>query len=114
MRVLLVGSDRQILQMTEKILRRNSYEATIAIGLEEALEALRDNALSLVILDTDIGLLHCRRIMEAARQLPLLLISGDREEEVPLLRAGADDWMQKPYQMEVLLARMTALLRLRK
>ncbi len=115
MRVLLIGSDREILHMTERILRRNDCDASAAAGWEEAGEWLLREPFDLVLLDWDMGSPAPGDMLRSIREAPgkpkLLLISGDRADEVPLLEAGADDWIQKPYPMKVLLARMAALLR---
>ncbi len=115
MRILFIGDDREILQMVSRILRRSGYTVTQALGSGEAQERLRETVFDLVILDCDMKESQRSGLIQGAKKSPgapaLLLISGNREEEVQLLKAGADDWIQKPYQMEVLLARMAVLLR---
>lgn len=117
MKVLWIGSDREIVHMTVKILRRNRYNALPALGRDEAAALLVQNVFDLVVLDREMREDDCLNLMQLVKRgtAPprLLLISPNREDEVPLLEAGADDWIQKPYQMNVLLARMAALLRQR-
>ncbi len=113
MKVLLAGGDGDIVRMTSRILRRNSYEVSEAVGEAEAFRKLEDEEHELLIIDCDMGMACCLSLMQSARRSPaapaLLLLSDERSDEVPLLRAGADDWMLKPYQMDVLLARMKTL-----
>ncbi len=118
MKVLLIGCDRDIVEMTEKILRRNGYGVISAVGKEEALRCLCDRECDLVVMDCDMAEPDRDRLIVTVKGMPdaplLLAISGDREDEIPLLTAGADDWVGKPYQMDVLLARMAVLLRQKK
>ncbi len=114
MKVLLVGSDQQLTQLTGKILRRNDYDICCALSLQEAQAALEAKEISLVILDWELDEARRKPILEGIRRCGhphILCISGDPEDEVAYLHAGADDWIKKPYHVDVLLARMSALLR---
>ena len=117
MKILFIGSDREIVYMTGKILKRK-YNVSVAVGHSEAVSMLSCNSYSLVVFDCDMSVSERNSIINQVKQSPdpaqLLLISENREDEIILLEAGADDWVQKPYQMKVLLARMEALLRQKK
>lgn len=71
----------------------------------------------LVILDLGLplidGLTILRRWREAGRNMPVLVLTarGTWREKVAGLRAGADDYLAKPFEFEELLARVEALLR---
>ncbi len=113
MNILLIGSDPEILYLTAKILRRNRYEVTVAVGKAQALQLPVDT--DLVLFDCEMSSTDRDEIIHAVKASSptpsLLLISSSREDEIPALLAGADDWVQKPYPMDVLFARMAALLR---
>ncbi len=114
MRVLLVGSDKELTRLTGKILHRNNYDIRCAESLDEAATALGTMEFSLVILDCELNEARRKQILEGIRrygQPHILCISDDPEDEVAYLNAGADDWIKKPYHVDVLLARMSALLR---
>ncbi len=115
MKILFIGSDREIADMTCKILRRNHYDAVAVIGKEEAIGALGQYDPALVLFDCEMSEDDRTAVVQAVKkgQEPprLLMISGEKADEIPALVAGADDWVQKPYRMDVLLARMAALLR---
>ncbi len=119
MKILFIGSDREIVYMTGKILKRNKYDVSVAVGHSEALNILGCNSFDLVVFDCDMGVTQRNSIIHQVKQQTdpphdppqLLVISENREDEIILLEAGADDWVQKPYHMKVLLARMAALLR---
>ena len=115
MRVLYIGDDRELAEMTGRLFRRYRYETDVAVGIEEARRVLDDGDYRLVVMDCDRDAKYlsaiCRefRLRESASHL--LVLTGNQEDEVSLLRAGADDWLKKPYRFDVLLARMSALLR---
>ncbi len=114
MKVLLVGSDMELTRLTGKILRRNGYNIRCALSLEEAKAALDTEAYGLVVLDYELGEARRKQMLSAIKgqgRPRILCISGSPEDEVPCLNAGADDWIKKPYHVDVLLARMSALLR---
>ena len=118
MRVLYIGDDRELAEMTGRLFRRYRYETDVAVGIEEARRVLDDGDYRLVVMDCDRDAEYlsaiCRefRLRESASHL--LVLTGNQEDEVSLLRAGADDWLKKPYRFDVLLARMSALLRKRR
>ncbi len=115
MQVLYIGSEGKIVQMTCRILARGGFPAVGAIGSREGCYLLGRRIFDLVILECDLRKGELENLIGSVKALAkapkLILISSDPEDEVPLLRSGADDWLRKPYQMEVLLARMAALLR---
>ena len=118
MRVLYIGDDRELAEMTGRLFRRNRYETDVAVGIEEARRVLDDGDYRLVVMDCDRDAEYlssiCRELRLRESASDLLVLTGNQEDEVSLLRAGADDWLKKPYRFDVLLARMSALLRKRR
>ncbi len=84
-----------------------------AAGVEEG----RENAYDLVILDLMLpkldGIEVCRRLRVVRPALPILMLTarGAEEEKVRGLKAGADDYVTKPFGVHELLARVEALAR---
>ena len=115
MRVLYIGDDRELAEMTGRLFRRNRYETDVAVGIEEARRVLDNGDYRLVVMDCDRDAAYlasiCRELRLRESAYDLLVLTGNQEDEVSLLRAGADDWLKKPYRFDVLLARMSALLR---
>lgn len=97
--------------MMEKLLRRNGYEVQCAMGRDKALAVLCASTPDVVILDWEDGIREIAELMQTSGKHKLLLISENEEDEIPALNAGADEWMKKPYKMNVLYARLRALLR---
>ncbi|MGW2252193.1 two-component system response regulator CseB [Kitasatospora sp. NPDC001660] len=115
-RILLVEDDEVIREATRMALERYGFPvATAADGLEglEAFHAVRPD---LVLLDVMLPLLDgvglCRRIREES-QLPILMMSArtDPVDVVSGLEAGADDYVVKPFESAVLVARIRTVLR---
>jgi two-component system, OmpR family, KDP operon response regulator KdpE len=115
-RVLVVDDEPQILRALQTNLRGAGYDVATAASVEEALSAAAMRPPDAVILDL---VLPDGSGIDVARQLrswsaaPILVLSvvGDEAEKVAALDAGADDYVQKPFGIDELLARLRALLR---
>jgi len=114
--VLVVDDEPQILRALQTNLRGAGYEVATAASAKEALSAAAMRPPDAVILDL---VLPDGSGIEVARELrtwssaPILVLSvvGDEAEKVAALDAGADDYVQKPFGIDELLARLRALLR---
>ncbi|MEU5547621.1 two-component system response regulator CseB [Streptomyces sioyaensis] len=115
-RVLLVEDDEAIRRSVGMALERYGYEVSVAGDGLTGLEMFRDGRHDLLLLDIMLphldGIGLCRRIRETSRT-PILLMSarGDSPDVVAGLEAGADDYVVKPADTNVLVARIRTLLR---
>jgi two-component system KDP operon response regulator KdpE len=115
-RILVVDDEPQILRALQTNLRGAGYEVETAATAEEALAAAAMRPPDAVILDL---VLPDRRGTDVCRELrgwsdaPVLLLSvvGEEREKVAALDAGADDYIEKPFSIDELLARLRAALR---
>lgn len=115
-RILLVEDNEQIMQGNERMLTRRGYEVVTALTLGEARSALEARMPDLFVLDIMLPDGSGLDFMEELRQYsqtPVLLLTGltTPEDVVRGLTAGGDDYLPKPYDFGVLLARVEALLR---
>jgi two-component system KDP operon response regulator KdpE len=115
-RVLVVDDEAQILRALRTNLRGAGYEVDTAATAESALAAAAIRPPDAVILDLVLpdgrGTDVCRELRSWS-SAPVLVLSvvGDEEEKVAALDAGADDYIEKPFGIEELLARLRAALR---
>jgi two-component system, OmpR family, KDP operon response regulator KdpE len=115
-RILVVDDEPQILRALQTNLRGAGYDVETAATAEAALSTAAMKPPDAVILDL---VLPDGRGTDVARELrrwsaaPILILSvvGEEQEKVAALDAGADDYVEKPFGIDELLARLRALLR---
>lgn len=117
MRILVVEDEYKVARYIGQALAEEGCAVDLAYDGARALQLAETNDYDAIILDLMLprldGLTICRRLRQAGRETPVLILSardlvGDR---VQGLDAGADDYLVKPFAMEELLARLRALLR---
>jgi DNA-binding response OmpR family regulator len=114
--ILLVDDDALLRRSLAFNLTQADYRVTTAASAEDALAVARDDPPDLVLLDIGLpgmdGLAALRRFNEEMR-VPVILLTARRREldQVLGLELGADDYVTKPFQTDVLLARIKAVLR---
>ncbi len=115
-KILLVDDEPNIREVVGLYLRREGYTVVEAADGEEALELYQWHRPDLVVLDLILpkldGLEVCRRI-QSERRVPLIMLTakGEEEDRVLGLKAGADDYVVKPFRPRELVARVAAVLR---
>ncbi len=120
-RVLAIDDSRTYLAELEKSLAESGFHVTTATSGREGLELLETETFHLAIVDVIMpemdGFEVCRRARAWAdarqKQLGLLVLSGQENREVLLqaLGSGADDFVSKGQDMEVILAHINSLIR---
>jgi DNA-binding response OmpR family regulator len=115
-RVLLIEDDQRLADLTAQYLVQNGLQVTIESRGDRALERFAQIQPDIVLLDLMLpgldGLAVCRELRRATRVPILMLTALDTDlNQVIGLEAGADDYVIKPVDPIVLLARMRALLR---
>lgn len=119
--ILIVEDDALMHVFYKALFRRHKDEFTcnFKTSVASALGHLRDGCIEAAILDWDlpgisgIDLLKAIRAHPKTRDLRVMVVSGRTrgEDQVRALESGADDYLTKPFQVEVFLARLRALLR---
>src|SRR5215210_1748021 len=115
-RVLVVEDDADLRDLLRELLQRRGYEVSVAPDGREALRALFEWRPDLVVLDLVLPRLDgwgaLERIRDASDVPVLILTARTAEvEKVRGLRAGADDYLTKPFGHQEFVARVEALLR---
>ncbi len=116
MKLLVIDSDRDLVEMLTSWLKTLGYEVYRAYDAERARTEWLEQRPDLVILDTalkDIDMLAlCRELRTRHDALVLVVTDGkDVQDEVRCLESGADDYLRKPFFPSQLLARIRAVSR---
>lgn len=115
--ILLVEDDRALSELIGSYLQRNGFTVSVIARGDLVLEQVRRDKPDLVILDLMLpgldGLQVCRLLRGESQSLPILMLTArdDSHDQVLGLEMGADDYVAKPCEPRVLLARVRTLLR---
>jgi len=115
MKILLIEDEFKTAQYLKKGLEENGYEVEHVgngkVGLVRALASTYSLIISDIILPDLEGREICQRLREENIETPILLLTalGSTEEIVTGFEVGADDYLVKPFEFQVLLARIKAL-----
>lgn len=115
--ILVVDDESGVRDLVSDALRIAGHEPTCASDGEEGLTLLRRSAYDLAIVDINMpgvdGFSFVEALRERGEGTPILLLSArDSAPDVTRgLRAGADDYVRKPFGLEELLLRVEAILR---
>jgi DNA-binding response OmpR family regulator len=115
-RVLVVDDDPDIRGLVRELLDRRGFDVTEARDGQEALRAFFADRPDLVVLDVTMPVLDGWKTLERIRELsdvPVVMLTAKATEleKTRGLRAGADDYVTKPFGKQELLARVDAVLR---
>lgn len=115
-RLMLVEDDEKLSALVAEYLAGYEFSVDVVNRGDAALARFRELRPDIVVLDLMLpgldGMLVCRQLREASN-VPILILTAreDTYDEVSGLEQGADDYINKPVQPRVLLARLRALLR---
>lgn len=116
----MIEDEEKISSFTKKGLEENHYQVELAMDGAMALKQVLNHPYDLVILDVMLpylsGIEICRQIRLKNQQLPILMLTalGTVDDKVKGFKAGADDYLLKPFHFSELLVRIEALLRRKK
>jgi two-component system OmpR family response regulator len=116
-RVLVVDDEDNVTHLVSSALRFDGFETITADNGTSALVAVAENDPDLIVLDVmmpgldGLGVLH--NLRSAGSQVPVIFLTARdaATDRIGGLRAGADDYVVKPFSIEELLARVHAVLR---
>jgi DNA-binding response OmpR family regulator len=117
MKLLVVEDDRALARALPAGLTANGFAVDLATTAADAIDLMRLNLYDLLVLDLGLpdmdGLDLLRSMRAAEHELPVLVLTarGTVADKVTGLDAGADDYLQKPFALPELVARIRALLR---
>lgn len=116
MKVMIVEDDKAIRELLAEALKRWNFDVVALQTFEHILEDFLRERPQIILLDINLpifdGFYWCNKIREIS-QVPIIFISS-RESNMDMIMAmnmGGDDFIQKPFDTEVLIAKIRALLR---
>ncbi len=118
-KIILVDDNEEMSTFLKMELECEGYQVEVAKDGVQGLTKIRQSAPDLVILDWEMpqmsGVDVCRRLRQNSN-VPILMVTAKKElkERVEGLDSGANDYLIKPFELDELLARVRALLRLNK
>ena len=114
--VLIVEDDPNIRELLQLYLEKDGYAVTLAADGGQGMEKFRSIKPDLVLLDVMMPVMDGWAVCKAIRaegNTPVIMLTakGETDDKVMGLKAGADDYITKPFEMKELLARIEAVLR---
>ena len=115
-KIIIVEDDEIIREELQSFLGRYGYEVVVPRELENIVEFILKENSDLVLLDINIpiydGYYICREIRKKSEVPIIIVTSRDSDmDELMSMNLGADDFVTKPYNTQILLARIAALLK---
>lgn len=115
-RILIIDDDKELCTLIKRSVLSEEIEADICNSGREGIQQLKEREYQLVILDVMMPGMDGFETLEEIRKensLPILMFTAknDSASKVKGLRAGADDYLTKPFDMDELIARIVSLIR---
>lgn len=119
-RILVVDDEKIILELTSMILKSKGFEVLTAGGGEEGLRLVEEHRPSVVLLDYMMpvmdGMTVLKKIRKSFPDTYVIMFTGKGSEEiaVELMKAGASDYVLKPFNNQDLVERIENVLKIRR
>ena len=115
-KILIIDDDRELCALIKRSVQSEHIEADFCNTGKEGLPKLKEQEYQLVVLDVMMPGMDGFETLEEIRKensLPILMFTSknDSISKVRGLRAGADDYLTKPFDMDELIARIVSLIR---
>jgi DNA-binding response OmpR family regulator len=119
MKVLLLEDDPVLSEEISKFLKRKGISCDCVFNGRTFLNRMADRVYDILLLDINVpeinGLEVCRKVREKNPEVSIIMITayGDIKDKSDAFKAGADDYLVKPFHLEELLLRMESVQRRR-
>lgn len=115
-KILIVEDDEKLRNELETFLNRNGFIAQSLTKFQNAIEDILNSQADLILLDINLpftdGEYICKEIRKKSNVPIIMVTSRDNEiDELMSLNYGADQYVTKPYNIQILLAKITGLLK---
>lgn len=115
MHILIAEDDLDMRKILRLYLCKDGFEVSVVSNGKEAIDFLSEHQVDLVILDwmmpVQDGIQTCReiRLLHIPTKILMLTAKGQNEDEIQGLSCGADDYLRKPFDIQILLLRIRKL-----
>jgi len=115
-KIIIIEDDVVIREELQSFLKKYGYEVQAPIDFNNIIEYVENENANLILLDINLpvfdGYYICREIRKISDVPIIIVTSRDSElDELMSMNLGADDFITKPYNTEILLARITNILK---
>lgn len=115
-KILIIEDNEKIRMELSELLKRYGYEPLVVTAFENVIEEIKKAQAHLILLDINLplydGYYICREIRKDLTTPIIIVTSRDSEmDELMSMNLGADDFVTKPYNTQILLARIAALIK---
>jgi len=117
--MLVVDDEKSVRALLCRILEKEQYEVTEAVNGQEAVEFAKKENPDVILMDIDMpvmgGIEACREIKrdEKTKNIPILVITAFNESKMEAIKAGVDDFINKPFDMEEVIIRAKSMLKIK-
>lgn len=115
-KILIVEDDKKLRQELETFLNKNGFQAKGLEKFDNTIQDILNENADLVLLDINLpyadGEFVCKEVRKLSNVPIIMVTSRDNEiDELMSLNYGADQYVTKPYNIQILLAKITGLLK---
>ena len=116
--IIVVEDDKEIGELLMDFLVAEGYDTYLAPSGEEALDVYEDEGAKLIILDIMLPGMDGLAVLSSIREMgnaPVIVVSAKnaKEDKLDGLNLGADDYVEKPYDIDILLAKIKGIFKRR-
>ena len=118
-KILVADDEQEIRNLLDHFLKGQGYEVVLASDGNQALKLAAEENPQVIILDIKMpgldGLEVCKRLKEKeqTKLIPVIVITGFGDNKMAALNTGADDFVNKPFDMAEISSRVKSALRIR-
>ena len=118
-KILVADDEQEIRNLLDHFLRGHGYEVVLAADGNQALKLAEEENPQVIVLDIKMpgldGLEVCKRLKERehTKLIPVIVITGFEDNKIEALNLGADDFVNKPFDMAEISIRVKSALRIR-
>jgi len=119
-KILLIDDDSRFLGQAIELLKKNKYKIGFALNVEDAFKVLDKTKYDLIILDINmpfkngLDMLKELKATKSYKLIPILMSTSESDKDIVLktIKLGADDYIVKPLNEEILLSKVHTLLKI--